>query len=237
MMRLDFTGKRVFVADSAAGIGRRVAEEFHALGASVAVNGATAQSVAQAIDAMGGGKRLIAAPGALNSFARVQEVVPKAIEALGGLDVLVNSGGTADLCTIDKLTEAYFNNHVAADVKGAFFTAQACQPALTRTKGAIVNVASVLGAIGGPPGISVFSATQGSIIQMTRMMALALARDGIRVNTLCHGLHDYVVAENPLKRAGTAEDCVGAILYLAGPHAAFTTGSMLTVDGGISSGF
>jgi NAD(P)-dependent dehydrogenase (short-subunit alcohol dehydrogenase family) len=237
MMRLDFTGKRVFVADSATGLGRRVAEEFHALGAAVAVNGATAQAVDQAINEMGGGKRLVAAPGALTSVAMVREVVPRAIDALGGLDILVNSGGSADLCPVDKITESYFQNHVAADVKGAFFTAQACQPALKRTKGAVVNVASVLGAVGGPPGSSVFSATQGGIIQMTRMMALELARDGIRVNTLCHGLHEYVAAECPLKRAGTADDCVGGILYLAGPNAAFTTGSMLTVDGGLSSGF
>lgn len=237
MMQLNFTGRRVFVAESTTGIGRRVAEEFHALGATVAVNGASAQLVKTAIDEMGGGKRLVAAPGALTSVANVRAVVPKAIDALGGLDVLVNSGGNADLCPVDKISEAYFQEHVAADVKGAFFTAQACQPALKRTKGAIVNVTSVLGAMGGPPGTSVFSATQGGIIQMTRMMALELARDGIRVNTLCHGLHDYVSTNCPLKRTGIPDDCVGAILYFAGPHAAFTTGSMLTIDGGMSSGF
>ena len=180
--------------------------------------------------------------------------MPKAIEVLGGLDILVNNAGRGDDCPVGDVTEGYWEKMVALNLKGAFFTAQACAPALKLTQGCIVNVASMLGVMGGPPGTVVYAATKGAVVQMTRMMALELSRDGVRVNSLCPGwidtpmirnenelagdnaLFDYISTTSPLRRIGTVDECAGAILYLAAPFAGYTTGATLVADGGISSG-
>ncbi len=252
--QLDFTGKRVLVTGSTKGIGRDAAEGFHELGASVGINGRTAESVAQAIEEMGGGDRLIAAPGDLSKVSEIEVVVPKAIADLGGLDVLVNNAGRGDDRPIDGIDEDYWEMMLALNLKGAFFTAQTCIPALKVSKGTIINIASMYGVIGGPEGILTYSTTKGAMVQMTRMMALALARDGVRVNSLCPGwidtpmiqnenklagdnaLYDYIAADCPLGRIGEANETTGAILYFASVNAGYTTGATLVADGGISEG-
>src|ERR1700691_5146169 len=88
-MQLDFSGKRVFVVDDATGLGRRVAQEFHALGATVAINAISENAISKTIQQLGGGDRLLAAPGDLSLPTVIREVVPRAISALSGLDVLV----------------------------------------------------------------------------------------------------------------------------------------------------
>ncbi len=253
-MQLDFSGKRVLVTGSTKGIGRGAAAGFHELGASVAINGRTAQSVAETIDEMGGGKRLIAAPGDLSKVAEIQRVVTEVIAALGGLDILVNNAGRGDEALIDDIDEAHWQMMLALNLKGAFFTIQACLPALKESKGSVVNVASMLGVMGAPAGTLVYSTTKGAMVNMTREMALGLARDGVRVNNLCPGwidtpmiahdnalkgdnaLYEYIEADCPLGRIGQVNETTGAILYLSSANAGYTTGSTLVVDGGITSG-
>jgi NAD(P)-dependent dehydrogenase (short-subunit alcohol dehydrogenase family) len=252
--QLDFTGKRVLITGSTKGIGRGAAEGFHELGAHVAINGRLAETVAQAIEEMGGGERLIAAPGDLSSVAGVKTTVSAAIADLGGLDVLVNNAGRGDDRPIDGLDEEYWQIMIDLNLKGAFFTAQACVPALKESKGNIINIASMMGVMGGPEGLLVYSATKGAMIQMSRMMALELARDGVRVNNLCPGwietpmiqnenelagddaLLNYIKADCPLGRIGHVDETTGAILYFASQNAGYTTGSTLVTDGGISEG-
>ncbi|MBT3172308.1 MAG: SDR family oxidoreductase, partial [Rhodospirillaceae bacterium] len=131
---------------------------------------------------------------------------------------------------------------------------QACLPALKESKGNIVNVASMLGVMGGPAGNIVYSTTKGAMVNMTREMALGLARDGVRVNNLCPGwtdtpmiqnenmlsgddaLYKYIDAECPMGRIGEVRETTGAILYLSSANAGYTTGSTLVADGGLSSG-
>jgi NAD(P)-dependent dehydrogenase (short-subunit alcohol dehydrogenase family) len=253
-MQLDFSGKRVLVTGSTKGIGRGAAEGFFELGATVAINGRTPEGVAKAIAEMGGGERLIAAPGDLSRVPVIHDVVPKAIAALGGLDVLVNNAGRGDECLIDDIDEAHWETVLALNIKGAFFTIQTALPALKQTKGSVVNVASMLGVMGAPAGILVYSTTKGAMVQMTRMMALELARDDVRVNNLCPGwidtpmivadnnlvggdaLYKYIDEDCPLGRIGQVDETTGAILYLSSDNAGYTTGSTLVVDGGISSG-
>lgn len=253
-MQLNFEGTRVLVTGSTMGIGRGAAQAFHNLGAVVAINGRTAESVAKAIAEMGGGERLIAAPGDLSSTLVIARVIGDVLERLGGLDVLINNAGRGDDCPVDKVTEEYWEMMLALNLKGAFFTSQACIPALRVSKGCIVNVASGLGVIGGPPGSLVYATSKTAMIQMTRMMALDLAPDGVRVNNIVpgwidtpmirrenelmgnNGLLDYIEHTTPVGRIGTVEDCAGAILYLAAPLAAFTTGATLCADGGLTAG-
>ncbi len=252
--QLDFTNKRVLVTGSTLGIGRTAVEAFLQLGATVAVNGRTAESVDRAIREMGGGARLIAAPGDLSDTAERTRTVGRAIADLGGLDVLINNAGRGDDCLIEDVTEGYWKRMLDLNLKAVFFTAQACVPALKKTRGSIINVASALGLIGGPAGSVVYATTKGGVVQMTRMMALALAVEGVRVNVLCPGwidtpmiqrdnaaagddaLYKYIAQSVPMGRIGTPQECVGAMLYLAAAQNSYTTGAVLSADGGLSCG-
>jgi 3-oxoacyl-[acyl-carrier protein] reductase len=250
----DFTGRRVFVTGSTLGIGRVAAEAFLAAGATVAINGRTTESVECTIREMGGGPRLVAAPGDLSVTSARERTVSKALVDLHGLDVLVNNAGRGDDCAVDQVTADYWQRMIDLNLKATFFTAQRCVPSLRETRGNIINVSSVLGLIGGPPGSVVYATTKGAVVQMTRMMALALAADGIRVNALCPGwidtpmiqrdnaaagddaLYKYIAGVVPLGRIGTPMETVGAMLCLAAPSSSYTTGAILSTDGGLASG-
>ncbi len=253
-MQLDYRGKCVFVTDSVSGLGRRMAESFHGLGATVAINGPSTDSVQRTIKEMGGGSRLISAPADLTRISEIRSTVERAIAAMSRLDVLVCSTARGDLRLIDAVTAEYWEAVLAVNLKAAFFTAQACAPALKKSRGCIVNVASVIGLVGGPPGAAVYSAAKGALVHMGRMMALELAGDGVRVNTLCPGWVDpsaaepsvdavtnealtaYIAKRSPLRRTATMDECADAVMYLAASVASYTTGATLVADGGLTSG-
>jgi len=252
-MQLDFHGKRVFVAAAANDLSRGVAQAFHGLGATVAVNGPTDRYAAQTIEIMGGGKRLVPADGDLMA-SNVKQTVDTAIAALGGLDVLICGFGLVEPCRVDDISEDHWERSLAMNLKSAFFTAQACGRALKSSRGCIVNVASAIGLIGGPPGTVAYSTAKGAMIQMTRMMALELSGDGVRVNCFCPGwtntsmngrktdsphgdpLAGYTEQRSPFARGGTIEEFAAGILHLASPLASYTTGTTLISDGGLTSG-
>ncbi len=244
--QFDFTEKIVFVAGATQGVGRAAAEAFHGLGATVVVHGPTHSLVARTIADLGGADRLIPAAAEDSSVAQIKNTARAVLDRLGGLDVLVNAPYGVGDCNVDDITEDYWGAALATNLKRSFFFAQACLPALKRNKGAIINIASCLGLIGGPKGTIAQTASSHAILQMTRMMALELARDGVRVNTVVCGtgidddgeraLAAHLTAVTPMDRSGTAIDSIGALLYLAAPFAGFTTGSTITADGGVTAG-
>ena len=251
---LGFEGRRVLVTGSTAGIGRAAAEAFHAAGAIVAINGRTPAAVSAAIGEMGGGARLVAAPGDLSIGSERENALRHAIGDLGGLDVLVNNAGRGDDCPIEDVSPDYWQRMIDLNLKAAFFSSQLSIPELRKSRGVIVNVSSILGLIGGPPGSVVYATTKGALVQMTRMMALSLASDGVRVNAICPGwidtpmiqrdnaaagndaLYRYVADVVPMGRIGVPGETVGAMLYLAASSSSYTTGAILSVDGGLASG-
>jgi len=253
-MQLDFRGKCVFVSDSASGLGLRIAESFHALGATVAVNGSSAENVQRAIAELGGGSRLIPAVADLRRISEIRSVLEGTIATMRRLDVLVCSTARGDLRRIDDVTAEYWDAVLGINLKAAFFLAQACAPALKKSKGCIVNVSSIVGQVGGPPGAAVYSVAKGAMAHMSRMMALELASDAVRVNTFCPGWVDprseepgrdavgteeldaYIARRSPFQRTATMDECANAVLYLASPAASYTTGATLVADGGLSSG-
>ena len=251
---MDFAGKCVLVTGGTRGIGNASVRAFHGRGAHVAVNGTTAAGVGRAIEALGGGPRLSAAPGDVSSAAGCAALVATAVAALGGLDVLVNNAGVNDLSgSTESADEAVWDRLFDINAKGTFFCSQAALPALRASKGNIVNLASHSGLMGTPP-MTVYCATKGAVVNLTRTMALELAPE-VRVNAICPGvvatdmleaayeaaadraaLEKTVVDYAPLKRIAGADEIAEAIVYLASGDARFVTGATWQIDGGTTAG-
>jgi NAD(P)-dependent dehydrogenase (short-subunit alcohol dehydrogenase family) len=251
---MDFTDKRVLVTGSSRGIGFAIAKAFVDSAARVAINGRTEQSVSAAIERLGGGERLVAAPGDIGTVPGCESVVKTANDAFGGLDILVNSAGIGAGRPIEDSDEAMWDAHVDVNLKGTFFCCRAALPALRKSKGNIINIASDAGLMG-CPGITVYCASKGGVVNMTRAMALEVAPD-VRVNCVCPGYvdtdmirrdhiekkDDPAAAEQrmidyaPMKRISTPAEISQGVLYLASFEARFVTGAALPIDGGSTAG-
>jgi NAD(P)-dependent dehydrogenase (short-subunit alcohol dehydrogenase family) len=254
-MSFDFTGRRVLVTGGTRGIGRATVAAFLDAGARVAVNGRSAGSTAAAIEGLGGGADLIAAPGDVATVAGCQAAVAAAVSGLGGLDVLVNSAGLGETAKIEDVDEALWDATLAVNLKGSFFCIQAALPALRAAKGNIVNIGSDAGLMGDLASGAVYCASKGGVVNMTRVMALELAPD-IRVNAVCPGYVDTdmvrrdgieeaddpsaaeqaLIDAAPLKRIAQPAEIATAILYLASDDARFVTGAAFQIDGGTTAG-
>ncbi len=250
---MNFDGNAVLITGGSRGIGRATAAAFLDQGARVAINGRTEASVAQAVEALGGGDRLAAAPGDVATTAGCEAAVGRALDALGGLDVLVNSAGVFQRRPLAESDEAFWDSMMDINVKGTYFCSRAARPALEAASGSIVNLASIAG-LEGYAGVTVYCASKGAIVNLTRAMAIELAPT-VRVNCVCPGVIDTDMARlgfaeegetradlddqaefHPMKRVGTAEEVAQAILYLASPDAGFITGAALPIDGGVTAG-
>jgi len=248
---MEFAGKRVLVTGSSRGIGRALAERFCREGARVAVNGRDAEAVADTCRALGAAA--VAAPGDLATASGCEAVVAQALAGLGGLDVLVNNAGVFPIASIEETDEPIWDETLAANVKGVFFTSRAALPALREAGGVILNHASIAGLIG-LANVAAYCTSKGAVVQLTRSMAMELAPD-VRVNCVCPTTVDNdmgwtafrratdpaaakeaFVAASKMKRMATDADVVEAFLYLASPRAGFLTGVALPVDGGKSAG-
>ncbi|WP_447651633.1 SDR family NAD(P)-dependent oxidoreductase [Pseudomonas abietaniphila] len=243
--RLD--GKVALITGAGTGIGAGVALAFSAAGADVVLVARTQgnlDQVAEVIRARGG-----------NVKTRVCDVTDSAeIRALIGdiprLDILVNNAGTNFPEPMLEVSDEHLDAMIALNVRACFVTAQAAvRKMLTNTgtdAGVIINVSSQMGHVGSP-NRTVYCMTKHAVEGLTKAMAVELADQGIRVNTLCPTFVDtpmvrkivdtpekeaFLVSKIPMGHMAKMEDVVGAALYLAGPSARMVTGTSLKVDGG-----
>ena len=142
---MKFDGKAVLITGASRGIGRSTARAFLDQGARVAINGRTTDSVERAMGALGDAERLVAAPGDVATVAGCEAVVGAAVDALGGLDILINSAGVFQRATMAESDESLWDWMIDANVKGTYFCSRAALPVLASGCGAIVNVASQAG--------------------------------------------------------------------------------------------
>ena len=248
-MRLD--GKVAIVTGGGAGFGEGIARRFAAEGASVAVadiDTGNGERVAAAIRAAGG--RAVFARADVAKAADVHAMVETARGAFGRLDIMVNNAGTThrnqSMLSVD---EAAFDRIFAVNVKAIYLAALAVVP-LFRAQGGgvILNTASTAG-LRPRPGLTIYNASKGAAITMTKSMAVEFAPDRIRVNCLCPVagetamLADFMGGDTPENRArfqasvplgrlSLPADIANAALYLCSDEAAFITGTAFEVDGG-----
>ena len=247
-MMKSFEGKRVLVTGGSRGIGRATVEAFREAGARVAVNGRTAESTAEGIVAMGD-DGLIAAPGDIGTVAGCEAAVGAALDAFGGLDVLVNSAGVAKARSVETCDEAFWDEVIDINLKGTFFCIRAAAAALRESRGSIVNVASTSG-LTGDANLSTYCASKGGVVLLTKALSGEFAPE-VRINCVCPGWVDTdmakvyinrsddpaaaraeINADSPMGRIARPDEIAASILYLASKAAGIVTGVVLPIDGG-----
>ncbi len=244
--------KVVLITGGGSGIGRATAELSAAEGARVAVvdrDFAGALETVARIAEGGGEARAIQAD--VIDGAAVQAMVEQAIDAFDRIDVLVNNAGRSEGNDILTIDEATWDHTVAVNLKSVYFCAKAVLPGmLERESGSIVNISSVNGLTG--LGEEPYAAAKAGMINLTQNMAVAYGPRGVRANVIAPGtvrtpiwnarlaknpnVMDTLKAWYPLGRVGLPEDIARAVLFLASDEAAWITGAVLPVDGGLMAG-
>lgn len=246
---MKFEGKTAVVTGGSRGIGRAVCLELAAGGANVVLcyagNEAAAQETAQAVEAMGAKALVVRCD--VSDAVQVDALVKSAVEAFGRIDILVNNAGITRDNLLMRMSEADFDAVVAANLKGAFLCMKAVSRLMLKQRyGRVVNLSSVV-ALRGNAGQVNYAASKAGIVGMTKSLAKELASRGVTVNAVAPGFieTDMTAALSeaarsaaqgsiPMGRLGGPEDVARAVGFLASDDAAYVTGQVLAVDGGMA---
>jgi NAD(P)-dependent dehydrogenase (short-subunit alcohol dehydrogenase family) len=237
-------GKRTLVTGAASGIGRGIAEYFVERGASVLMVDVNADAVKEAAAALGGSTRAAACD--VGESADVRRSVAAAVEAFGGLDVMINNAGIAYHAPVLEFDEDEFDRVVRVNLRGTFLGIKYGGAAIAASGGgAIVNIASVsalrVNGIG-----AAYSSSKAGVVALTQVAAVDLRPLGVRANVVCPGAIDTPLLRRHWSRVGTTEesidrrqgrigapvDVAAAVGFLASDEASLITGVTLPIDGG-----
>ncbi len=254
---MRFTDKIAVVTGAASGFGEAIATRFAAEGAKVVVADVDEAGGSRVVAAIKqGGGQAVCARTDVSKAADVEAMIGAAVKQYGGLHILVNNAGFSHQMTpLWDLPEADYDRVFAVNTKGVYLGCKYAIPVLReRGGGVIVNTASI-GAVAPRPGVTVYNATKGAVMTMTRGLATEVAPFKIRVNavnpvaaetnfmkgalgldTMPDAIRQAVVQGIPLGRLAQPRDVAAAVLFLASDDAEFLTGVCLNVDGGRSIG-
>jgi NAD(P)-dependent dehydrogenase (short-subunit alcohol dehydrogenase family) len=239
-------GKRALITGGTTGIGLATAKEFLAEGARVAVTGTNPKTLEAAAGELGKGAILIRADA--GDVAGQKQVAAEVAKAFGGLDILFVNAGIGDFRPLEAWDEAGFDRSFAVNVKGPYFLIQALLPLFADPASIVLNTS--INAHIGMPASSIYAASKAALSSFIRTLSGELIGRGIRVNAVSPGpiatpLHGKIgmddaaikglVAQIPAGRRGDPAEIAKAVVFLASDEAAFTVGSELTIDGGMST--
>lgn len=246
-------GKTALLTGATSGIGAATARRFAEEGARLVLTGRDVVRGERVLDEVRQlGAEAIFAPADLTRYPEVENLMARARDWAGGLDILFNNAGVYVTGDAEETSLATFDRVITANVHGVFYCSRAALPLLRENGGgAIVNTASDWALVGGRRAVA-YCASKGAVLQLTRAMALDHAKENIRVNAVCPSdtltpmfegearergvtvaeAAAESAAEIPLGRVARAEEVAAAVLYLASDEAAYVTGVALPVDGG-----
>ncbi|MEX2143727.1 MAG: 3-oxoacyl-[acyl-carrier-protein] reductase [Anaerolineales bacterium] len=241
--------KSAIVTGGSRGIGRAIALELGARGANVLVNYNTNAIAAQEVvlQIVNAGSKAAALPGDVAKVDEAQSLIKAAIEKFGGLDILVNNAGITRDMLIMMMSEESWDTVIDTNLKGTFNCSKAAVRHMMKARnGRIINITSVSGQIGNA-GQTNYSASKAGQIGFTKALAREVAGRNITVNAIAAGyvdteiwagvpeeMRDAFIKMIPLGRKGTAEEIAYAVAFLASEEAAYITGQVLAVDGGMA---
>jgi 3-oxoacyl-[acyl-carrier protein] reductase len=246
-----FDGRSAIVTGASRGIGRAIALELAADGASIVINYNTnaeaAREVAASITSQGGRAEVVQAD--VSQAGDVERLITTALSAFDKIDILVNNAGITRDQLIMRMSEEDFSSVLDTNLKSAFLmTKGVLRPMLRARYGRIVNITSISGIMGNA-GQANYSASKAGLIGLTRSIAREVASRSITCNAVAAGVIDTDIWQGvpqsaidalitmiPLARRGTPEDIAQAVAFLASEQSAYITGQVLNVDGGLVMG-
>jgi gluconate 5-dehydrogenase len=252
----DLSGRVALVTGGSRGLGLQMAEALGEMGARVALTARKREELDEAVRHLEGqGVQSVAIPCDMSEPTNIPTAVERAIEALGPIDILVNNAGTTwGAATADHPLDAW-QKVVNLNLTAMFVTSQEVgrRCMLPRKRGKVVNIASILGLVGGGdserPATIAYNTTKGGVVNFTRSLAAEWAPHNINVNAIAPGFFptkmtqglrqmlgdERLAARAPMNRLGGPEDLKGIIVLLASDAGAFITGQIVAVDGGVTA--
>ena len=243
-MKIDLTGRTALVTGSTRGIGRAIAGSLAEAGARVAIVGRDQTKAAEGAAALGGSAEGFACDVA--DPASVVALVEAVEKAFGQVDILVNNAGLTRDNILFRIKDDDWDAVLDANLRGAFVAIRAASRGMIKRRwGRIINIASVVG-ITGNKGQANYAASKAGLIGLTKSVAKELGSRNVLVNAVAPGFIDTdmtaamtpearsaLSGQIPLERLGRPEDIAGAVTFLSSEHAAYITGQVLVVDGGM----
>lgn len=241
-----FKGKTVIVTGSASGIGKGVAQRFSQEGANVVLCDIDEKKLAAVAAELPAG-RTLAQRCDVTRFDEVEALVKQAVSRFGALDVMVNNAGIASEGTALEVPLQEWGKTIDTDLSGVFHGCRAALPELLKTRGCIVNTASVSG-LGADWAMCAYNAAKGGVVNLTRSLALDFGKQGVRANSVCPSLTHTGMTEDmvkdkalvgkfmermPLGRVAEPADIAAVVAFLASDDARFVNGANIPVDGGV----
>ena len=243
-----FKGKTVIVTGAASGIGHGVAERFSQEGANVVM----ADNDARALQQIGNHlppDRILKHETDVADYGQMKALVAAAVKRFGGVDVMVNNAGVFSEGSVTEVELDGWARTIDIVLGGVFHGCRAAMPELLKTKGCIVNTASVSG-LGADWAMAAYNAAKGGVVNLTRSVALDFGEKGVRCNSVCPsitrtGMTEDMLADEdvvqsfmqrlPLKRVAEPDDIAAVVAFLASDDARFVNGVNLPVDGGVTA--
>jgi 2-dehydro-3-deoxy-D-gluconate 5-dehydrogenase len=252
MKLFDLSGRVAVITGGNGGIGLGMAKGLAGAGAAIVVGGRDAAKNASAVKelkAMGATASAIAVDVLKEDSCRA--LIADTVKAHGRLDILVNNAGVNIRKQPEQYTLAEWHTVLDSNLTSAFLCSHAAYPALKKSgTGKVINIGSMM-SIFGAPFATAYAASKGGMVQMTKAMATAWAKDNIQVNAILPGwidtaltqrarqevtgLHESVLKRTPAARWGAPDDFAGIAVFLAAAASDFVTGAAIAVDGGFSS--